>query len=129
MYMTRADAERWLKSYGEAWEQRSPERASELFSDDCRYYETPFMEPAVGRAGVLRYWQAVPEGQRDIVFQYRVLAVQSQTVMAHWSASFTRRANGKRVKLDGVFLLEYTPEGLCSSLREWWHREEAAPQQ
>src|SRR5512147_2116154 len=127
MDVTRDDAERWLTRYGEAWERRSPELASALFSEDCRYYETPFDEPAVGRAGVLEYWKAVPQGQRDIAFRHRVLAVQSRTVIAHWSASFTRIAGGQRVELDGVFVLEFAADGLCTSLREWWHREEAAP--
>jgi hypothetical protein len=76
---------------------------------------------------VLQYWQAVPEGQTDITFRYQILAVQAPTVIAHWNASFTRTANGTRVKLDGVFVLEFTVEGRCRTLREWWHREEEPP--
>ena len=104
--------------------KRYPVQAAELFSEDCRYYETPFSAPAVGRDAVRSYWQAVPEGQVGVSFRFRVLAVQSRTVLAHWSASFTRVPTGARVNLDGVFLLEFVDSGLCSSLREWWHREE-----
>ena len=127
MTLTVEDAERWLRRYGEAWEQCSPERAAQLFSEDCRYYETPFVEPAIGRTGVAKYWAAVPERQRDIAFRSQVLAVQGLTVIARWSASFTRLQNAHRVYLDGVFVLEFTTDGLCRSLREWWHREEVAP--
>lgn len=122
-----AAADRWLRDYGKAWEQASPRLASALFTEDCRYYETPFAEPAVGRDGVAGYWQAVPDSQTDITFRHEVLAIQGRTVIAHWSASFTRVPSGIRVKLDGVFVLEFDDAGLCSSLREWWHREETAP--
>jgi hypothetical protein len=69
----------------------------------------------------------VPEGQTDIDFEARVVAVLARTVIAHWTAAFTRIASGTRVALDGVFTLEFNGDGLCSTLREWWHRRETAP--
>jgi len=127
MSLTRAAGEIWLKQYGQAWEQRAPHQAAQLFTEDCRYFETPFSEPAVGRDGVFKYWQAVPDGQADVTFRYEVLAVQSQTLIARWSAAFTRVVSRTRVNLDGVLVLEFTAAGLCSELREWWHREETPP--
>jgi hypothetical protein len=126
MTVTREAAERWLGQYGEAWEGADPVRAAQLFTEDCRYYETPFAEPAIGRDGVFEYWRAVPEGQSDIAFRFQVLAVQALTVIAHWTASFTRISTRARVNLDGVFVLEFAESGLCSTLREWWHRDEVA---
>jgi hypothetical protein len=127
MAITHEAAEVWLTKYGQAWEKRAPQLAAALFSEDCRYFETPFSEPATGPDGVLKYWQAVPQGQTDIAFCFRILAVQAPTVIAHWSASLRRTANGTRVKLDGVFVLEFTDEGRCRTLREWWHRDETPP--
>jgi SnoaL-like domain len=127
MSITTEAAESWLQRYGQAWRERSPDLAAGLFDEDCRYFESPFAEPAVGRQGVRNYWQAVPEGQTDINFESRVLAVFAQTVLARWSASFTRIASGANVELDGVFELEFTDDGLCSTLREWWHRRETPP--
>jgi ketosteroid isomerase-like protein len=124
MTLTPATAEQWLQRYGDAWERADPPAAAQLFTEDCQYFETPFSPPACGREGVLRYWSAVPEGQADVSFRFRLLAVQVNTVVAHWSASFTRRASGSRVALDGVFVLEFDDRGLCRTLREWWHREE-----
>ena len=127
MDMTREAAERWLMSYGAAWEHADPAGAAHLFTDDCRYYETPFSDPAAGREGVRTYWQVVPDRQREVVFGYQVLAVQAQTVIAHWTASFTRVPTDVRVHLDGMFVLEFSADGLCRTLREWWHRHEAPP--
>jgi ketosteroid isomerase-like protein len=128
MTLTPETAEHWLQRYGDAWERADPAAAAQLFTEDCQYFETPFSPPACGPEGVLRYWSAVPEGQTDVSFRFRLLAVQSSTVIAHWSASFTRRANGSSVALDGVFVLEFDERGLCRTLREWWHREESPPQ-
>lgn len=123
--MTIASAEQWLWRYGQAWEQADPAAAAQLFTEDCLYFETPYAEPARGRAGVARYWTAVPEGQTNVSFRFRLLAVQADTVFAHWSASFTRVASGVLVELDGVFVLEFADSSLCRTLREWWHRREA----
>lgn len=124
MQLNPASAEDWLRRYGVAWEHADPAAAAELFTEDCQYFETPFSPPACGREGVLQYWSAVQEGQADVSFRFRLLAVQSSTVIAHWSASFTRRVSGSSVTLDGVFVLEFDNRGLCRTLREWWHREE-----
>ena len=127
MTLTNETANDWLSRYGRAWESADPPAAAELFTADCRYFETPFSEPAVGRDGVAKYWQAVPDGQAEVRFGYRVLAVQEATVIAHWDASFTRIKDGSRVALDGVFVLEFDDAGLCRTLREWWHGQEQKP--
>ena len=125
MHLTRETVERWLHDYGQAWQHADPQRAAALFTDDCRYFETPFAPPAVGRDGVLAYWQAVPDGQADIAFAWRLVAVEGEVALAHWSASFTRKAGGTRVHLDGMFELAFdTGSGRCRTLREWWHAEE-----
>lgn len=121
------EANAWLARYGQAWMQADPELAGSLFTADCRYFETPYSEPAVGRDGVRRYWQAVPDAQRDVRFAFRVLAVDEGRVVAHWTASFVRVATGVNVSLDGMFLLELADALHCRSLREWWHREERPP--
>jgi SnoaL-like domain len=108
--MTSAEFANWLERYGQAWIKRDPEAAVQLFAPDARYYETPFDVPLVGRADIWQYWQHVPQSQESISFQATPLAI----------------VNGacRRVKLDGVFLLQFDSQGLCVELREWWHRRE-----
>ena len=40
--------------------------------------------------------------------------------VAHWSAVFKLESTGKRVALDGVFVLTFNAAGQCTLLREWW---------
>ena len=119
--MTTAEFEEWLAAYGRAWESRDPEAAAALFTEDTRYYETPFGEPAVGRDGVRSYWAVATENQRNVHFRYEVFFVGEESGAARWRAEYSLHPEGKRAKLDGVFLLQFNGEGLCRELREWWH--------
>jgi uncharacterized protein (TIGR02246 family) len=118
----------WLERYGQAWENRDPEAAAALFSEDARYYETPFLAPAQGRDGVRRYWAAATRNQSEITFSYDIVSVSGGQGIARWWATFRRVQSDVTASLDGVFLLEFNNEGLCCELREWWHRAETEPQ-
>ncbi len=122
--MTTAELEEWLEAYGRAWESRNPEAAAALFTEDARYYETPFGEPAVGRDGVRTYWTAATAKQRDVHFSYEIFLVQEESGVARWWAEYSRHPEGRGAKLDGVFVLQFNGKGLCRELREWWHRRE-----
>ena len=119
--LTTASLEAWLTRYEQAWEQRDPAQAAALFTDNASYHEMPFDAPKAGRAGIRDYWATVTADQRDVDFKSQVVAVNGRTGVARWSASLTSAASGARVELDGVFVLQFDSNGLCSELREWWH--------
>ena len=81
----------------------------------------PFDAPKSGRDGIREYWIGVTADQRDIDFKSEVVAVEGNVGVARWSASLTSAASGARVELDGVFVLTFDSNGLCTNLREWWH--------
>jgi len=118
--LTPAALEAWLAGYERAWEQRDASLATALFTEDARYYETPFDAPKAGRSGIRDYWTTVTADQRNVEFKSEVVAVNGRTGLARWSASLTSAASGARVELDGMFFLTFA-DGLCSELREWWH--------
>jgi nuclear transport factor 2 (NTF2) superfamily protein len=122
--MTRAELEQWLSRYGQAWEARDPDAAALLFTEDARYQETPFSEPARGQDGVRAYWAAATANQRAVLFSSRVLALTGPEAVVRWQAEFERVSTGVRIKLDGVFLLEFDEGQGCRNLLEWWHRLE-----
>jgi len=119
--LTTAALEKWLAGYERAWESRDAAGAAELFTPTAAYHEMPFEAPKVGQAGIREYWSAVTADQRDIDFKSQVVAVNGQTGVAHWSATFTTASTGAHVELDGVFVLAFDASGRCSDLREWWH--------
>ena len=119
--LTPATVEAWLDRYKEAWEQRDPDRAAALFTENAPYHETPFDAPKAGRRGIRDYWATVTADQRDVEFKSNVVAVTGRTAIARWSARLRAASSGTRIELDGVFILSFEPSGLCHELREWWH--------
>jgi ketosteroid isomerase-like protein len=111
----------WLKSYQAAWETRDADKAAKLFTADATYQEDPYQKPFLGQKGIHDYWAGVTKDQSNIKFTSEVLAVAGANGIAHWHAEFDRISNGKHCKLDGIFVLEFTKDGLVKSLREWWH--------
>jgi hypothetical protein len=126
--MTEEQLREWLDRYGQAWEACNPDAAAALFSEDAEYYETPFGPPSRGRQGVRAYWAAATGSQRDVSFTHQILSVSADRGIARWAAEFTRLAAGKRMRLDGVFVLDFGEDGLCRTLREWWHHTESTGQ-
>ncbi|HJV04448.1 MAG TPA: nuclear transport factor 2 family protein [Actinomycetota bacterium] len=122
--MDRRTLEDWLARYGRAWETADPEAAAALFTEDATYRETPFDEVMMGRDAIRRYWEEIPDTQRDISFGWEVVA--TDPVVVRWRAGWVRLRDERRITLDGVFLLEFgEATGLCRTLREWWHMDEA----
>jgi ketosteroid isomerase-like protein len=119
--LTPATLENWLVRYEQAWESRDAERAGALFTSDARYHEMPFDMPKLGREGIREYWSTVTADQRDIDFRASVVAINGQTGVARWTATLQSVSSGARIELDGVFVLIFDGDGLCSELREWWH--------
>jgi uncharacterized protein (TIGR02246 family) len=120
--LNRPDLESWLERYGRAWERKDPNAAITLFTEDATYRETPFDEVMSGREAIRAYWQQIPDTQDDISFGSEVLHAGGDRAFVHWWARYVRIRDGQRVRLDGAFVLEFE-NGLCRSLREWWHAD------
>ena len=119
----REAVERWLAAYGRAWENKDTQAFVGLFVPELEYCWTPFEEPKRGSAELARAFDEAVARQEDIRFQARVLAVEGDTALAHWSCAFRRIPGGWTVRLDGMFQMEF--EGnRCRVFREWWHSDE-----
>ncbi len=119
--MTIAKVESWLKGYAEAWETLDADKVAVLFTEDATYQEDPYKDPFQGREGIHEYWTTVTADQQDVNFTFEVLSVTGNTGIAHWHSEFIQSFTGSTIILDGIFLLEFSQESLCQSLKEWWH--------
>lgn len=115
----------WLDAYGHAWETKDPEAAGKLFTEDASYRESPYGEPMRGREAIVEYWSHVPRTQDDVHFKYEIITLINEIAIAHWSASFIRIPSNVKVRLDGIFLLNFDESNRCRRLREWWMRHES----
>lgn len=115
---------RWLEAYGRAWETRDPQAAAALYAEDGAYQVTPFVAALRGRKAILEYWEEVARTEENIRFEFEILTVAAEAGIAHWRASFTRVPPSLKTALDGIFLITLDAAGLCTSLREWWHKQQ-----
>ncbi len=129
--MTHEALKSWLDVYGRAWETPDPEAAAALFTDEATYQATPFVEPIRGRSAIAAYWCHATRSHTNVRFGNEVLTLDKNDAIAHWWCSFIRPPRKELVRLDGIFVLQFDATGYCSSLREWWHRQESqtAPRQ
>lgn len=126
--LTRDQVTAWLEGYEEAWETRDADKVAALFTEDATYQEDPYAEPFQGREGIHEYWSTVTSDQQDVEFTYEVLSVSGDTGIAHWRSEFTQKSSGAAMVLDGIFVLEFSPDGVCRNLKEWWHIQVNAPE-
>jgi SnoaL-like domain len=114
----------WLEAYGKAWESRDAEAAAALYTENGTYRVTPFVEPMRGRKAIFEYWSNVARTEENVQFGYEILVASRELNIARWSASFVIVPQGLKTKLDGIFVISLDEQGRCTSLREWWHKQQ-----
>ena len=111
----------WLDRYKQAWEERDADQALPLFTEDATYAETPFDPPKQGQAGIHDYWADIVIDQREVRFDYELLACAGDTGLAHWRASFRKLPDNDLIEFDGIFRCAFAEDGRVSRFQEWWH--------
>jgi hypothetical protein len=110
----------WLRRYGAAWEAQDGSRAASLFSEDGLYCWGPYESPLRGRDAIRKRWDRVTQGQREIAFRHEILGVDGSRGFTRWWSTYLEEPTGLKVELDGVFVLDFADDALCSRLQEWW---------
>ena len=111
----------WLDGYKAAWENRDPQRAADLFSDDATYRETPVDERVTGKAAIAADWAKAVAGQSDVNFIYDVIACEGDEGVCRWHVAFNGVPGGERIDLDGIFRCRFASEDKVDRFEEWWH--------
>ena len=111
----------WLDAYGKAWEERDPQAASELFTEDAVYQWGPFGRKLRGRVMIREAWAEAVEEQDKIEFGYEVMAASARGGIVRWWCRMDLPERGVRQRIEGIFRLAFDETGLCKSLEEWWN--------
>jgi hypothetical protein len=111
----------WIAGYGRAWEERDPDAAAALFSENAIYRDHPLGEPHAGREGVHAYWTGVTATQEDVRVRFGTPVVSADASRAAVEFWVTMLGGGTEVTLAGILFLRFGADGLCEELREAWH--------
>jgi nuclear transport factor 2 (NTF2) superfamily protein len=111
--------EDWIEGYRLAWENRDARAVSGLFTPDATYRSHILEDAHQGRAGVQTYWSSVTSTQGEVrVRMGRPFVDGNRVAVEFWT---NMKAEGEDVTLPGCLLLDFDENGLCRSLREYWH--------
>jgi nuclear transport factor 2 (NTF2) superfamily protein len=122
--VTRDTLDSWLRAYGAAWEARDGQAAASLFAEEGVYCWGPRDAPLHGREAIRERWEQATGGQRDVAFRHEILGIDGDRGFARWWSEFTESSGATRFDLDGVFVLDFADDGLCTQLQEWWDGRE-----
>ena len=116
----------WLDAYRKAWVDLDADAAAALFTKDSTYAEQPYQAPFPGAEGVREYWKRVTATQSGVAIKYGTpITVGNRTAVEWWT---TLTNGGVPVTLAGAFILIFDSNGLCQTLREYWHFVEGTKQ-
>lgn len=134
--MTRADVDRWLHAYVEAWRNYDETSIAALFAEDVAYRYHPEDEPLRGRDAVVRSWLGDGDhpgastrdepGTYDAA--YTAVAVDGDTAVATGETTY-RPAPGAAPHraFDNCFVMRFAADGRCRDFTEWYIERTAPP--
>jgi ketosteroid isomerase-like protein len=125
----KAEVDRWLRAYVDAWKSYDRDRIGELFAEDIQYRYHPHDEPLEGRAAVVRSWLGEDEhpgaSSRDEpgTFDpaYRAVAVDGDVAVATGTTRYLSEPGGAvRDVYDNCFVMRFDSAGRCREFTEWY---------
>ncbi|MBI2662871.1 nuclear transport factor 2 family protein [Candidatus Woesearchaeota archaeon] len=109
----------WFKKLGKAWSERDPHQAVNLFSKDVEYYESVFDSSCDSLDKVLELWKVIPTNQKDVTFDFDIIATKNNLAVANWRVTRTLLPMNKKQIIDGIFVIKLNDEGRCNYLKQW----------
>lgn len=127
--MTRADVDRWLQAYVDAWATYDPQRIGELFAEDVEYRYHPYDDPVHGRDAIVASWlgesDAASASSRDepgtYDAEYRAVAVDGDVAVAVGTTTYRSEPGGPVEQVyENCFVMRFDQEGRCRAFTEWY---------
>ena len=109
----------WFEKLKNAWENLDPHEAANLFSKDVKYCESVFEKPCEDWNRVLKLWLLIQENQKDVSFNFELLAVKDNLAVVNWQVSGTLLPDNRKQDIDGIFVIKLNEEDLCNYFKQW----------
>jgi uncharacterized protein (TIGR02246 family) len=113
--MELADVQQWIDRYVQAWRSNDSAAVGELFSDDARYFTTPFRPAKEGRPAILEWWLREPDEPGSWEATYEAVAVTGDLGVVRGRTNYR---SGE--EYHNVFLIRFDRDGRASEFTEYW---------
>jgi hypothetical protein len=112
----------WLDRYGRTWERMDADGFAGCFAEEAEYRWGPWAEPLRGRDEIRERFEQAVSHQADVEFGHEPLAITPDgRGIARWWVSMRIPDEGTIEEDEGIFLVTFASDGLCSDFREWWN--------
>ncbi len=127
--MDKAEVDRWLQAYVEAWKSYDPDQIGELFAEGVQYRYHPYDDPVQGRATVVRSWlgeashagASARDERGTYDAAYRTVAVDGDVAVATGCSSYLSEPGGAvETVYDNCFVMRFDSAGRCREFTEWY---------
>ena len=126
--MNRSEVQAWLDRYIEAWRSNDRDQIGSLFSDDATYRLNPYTaadKVLHGRERIVDGWLDEPDEPGSWEAMYEAYAVDGPRAVAIGTSRYAATGTEPEKTYHNVFLLEFAPDGRCSSFTEYFMKQPA----
>jgi SnoaL-like domain len=116
-----AVAERWRRTWQDAWPRHDIEAIAALYAPEATYRALAFRAPHTGIDGVRRYLHETFDSESDVVCRFGEPVVGGGRAAVEWWASWIE--NGHPQTLAGTTMLAFNDHGLVVDHRDYWNEE------
>lgn len=109
--------EEWLGRYRTAWKTDDPAVIASLFTDDVRYYSTPYRSPRKGREEVVDWWTKHGDSKVSWTFDHEVLAQEGDLFVVRGLTHYPEKT------YHNIWLVTLAPDGRAREFIEYWMEE------
>lgn len=111
--------EKWTKEFMESWKNLDWRKTLDTLDKAVKYYENPIDEPCKSFDEVTKLWNIVADNQKDISYQYEIIAYDNDFCIINFQMTRTITQNNVKQEIDGIFQISLNEEGKCTYFKQW----------
>lgn len=117
----RDDVTRWVEGYERAWTSNGREDIEALFTEDARYFTSPYRKPWEGREAIVESWLRDRDEPGRWHFASEVLAIAGDLAFVQGRTEYL---DEPRREYSNLWIIRLGEDGRASEFTEWWMRIE-----
>ena len=122
--VTKEQYDIWTREFMESWKQLDWKKTLEAIDKNVEYYENPIDIPCRDFDEVISLWNVVADNQKDIIYDYKIIAYNDTTCIINWQMTRTMTKTNKKQDIDGIFQISLSEEGTCTYFKQWRYTKE-----
>ena len=108
----------WVLRYVQAWTSNDPDEIGHLFSDDAKYFRSPYGDPWSGRTAIVDGWVANQDESGSWDFQFEILGVDGNVGFVQGRTKYRNESD-----YFNLWVVRLNEAGECSEFTEWFMAE------